>query len=306
MIDDVINKFELKKEYDLEDSYREKVVKRFLSNVDMAVQDEGDLAVTIYDKDPQRAADIANYMISKLNEINTRISVTNAKANREFIEKRYTQNVNDINDLETKMKDFQEKYGVVAVPQQIEATVKSMAGIYADLAQKEIAYNVLKRTYGKSNPMSARAEIEVQELQKKIKNLNTGKDSLQGGVKLLIPFKQAPELANKYLKIYRDLEIQYKILEFVQPMYEQAKVEEARNMPSVLLLDKAFPADRKSKPRGTIYALVSFVSSLVVGYFIVFVMVLFGKIKKNEPEKYSFIMTALRRDLNKVGIKKKS
>jgi uncharacterized protein involved in exopolysaccharide biosynthesis len=305
MIDDVINKFELRKEYELEDSYREKVVKRFLSNVDMAVQDEGDLAVTIYDKDPQRAANIANYMISKLNEVNTRISVTNAKANREFIQKRYLQNVNDISDLETKMKDFQEKYGVVAVPEQIEATVKSMAAIYANLAQKEIAYNVLKRTYGENNPMSSRAEIEVQELQRKIKNLNTGTDSLQGGVQLLIPFKQAPDLANKYLKIYRDLEIQYKILEFVQPMYEQAKVEEARNMPSVLILDKAFPADRKSKPRGTIYALVSFVSSFVLGYFIVFIMVFFGKMKESEPQKYTFISSAIRKDLSRIGIRKK-
>ncbi len=304
MIDDVINKFDLKSEYDMKKEYHEKVVKEFLSNVDLTVEDEGDLSLTVYDKSAQRAADIANYMINKLNEINTQISITNAKANREFIEKRYLQNVNDISRLENDMKDFQQKYGVVAVPQQIEATVKAMSSIYGELAQKEIAFNVLKRTYGDKSPLTSNAQIEVQEIQKKINSLNAGNDDSKN-VNLLIPFKKAPELAYKYLKIYRDLEIQYKILEFIQPMYEQAKVEEVRNTPSVLILDKAVPADRKSKPRGTIFAMVSFVSSTIIGYFIIFVMVLFQKIKMFEPQKYSYITSALRKDLSKFGMKKK-
>ncbi len=305
MIDDVINKFGLRKEYDMENDYHEKVVKEFLSNFDLEVQDEGDLSITFYDKSAQRAADIVNYMIAKLNEINTKLSTLNAKANREFIEKRYIQNVNDISKLETDMKDFQEKYGVVAVPQQIETTVKAMAGIYAELAQKDIQYNVIKRTYGDKNPVTNQANIELQELQKKIDNLNSGKDDSQSNLKLLIPFKQAPDLANKYLKIYRDLEIQYKILEFIQPLYEQAKVEEVRNTPSVLVLDKAIPADRKSKPRGSIFALVSFVLSLLFGFFIVFLKEFNNKIKSNNPQKHSFIISSIRSDLAKFGIKKK-
>src|SRR3990170_629928 len=112
MIDDVINKFELKKEYELEGAYYEKVVKAFIGNMELEVQNEGNLTLSIYDKNPQKAADIANYMISRLNEINTNLSVTNAKANREFIEKRYFQNVADINQLENNMRKFQEKYGV--------------------------------------------------------------------------------------------------------------------------------------------------------------------------------------------------
>lgn len=304
MIDDVINKFDLIREYELENTYHEKVVKAFLSNLDMEVQDEGDLTITVYDESAQKAADIANYMIAKLNEINTRISITNAKANREFIEKRYLQNVNDINRLESDMKDFQQKYGVVAVPQQIEATVKAMSTIYGELAQKEIAFNVLKRTYGEKSPLTSNAQIEVQEIQKKINSLNAGNGNSKD-VNLLIPFKQAPELAYKYLKIYKDLEIQYKILEFVQPMYEQAKVEEARNTPSVLILDKATPADRKSKPKGSLYALISFVISILLGFFIVFVKEFNNKIKTVSPNKHLFITSALKSDLSKFGIRKK-
>ena len=203
-------------------------------------------------KDPQKAADIANYMIAKLNEMNTILGVTNAKANREFIERRYLENISTIDTLEMQMKNFQEKYGVVAVPEQIQATVEAMAGIYAELAQKEVELNVMKRTYGEDSPLTKKAEIGVQELNKKINSLNAGNEVSDDGVNLLIPFKKAPGLGYKYFKIYKDLEIQYKILEFVQPMYEQAKVEEVRNTPSVLVLDHAGPPERKARPKGSL------------------------------------------------------
>lgn len=287
--DDIIKKFDLRKEYDLEDDYYEKVVKEWQSNFELEIADEGNLTITVFDKDPKKAANIANYLVDRLNEINTKLSVSNAKSNREFVEKRYTQNVKDINDLEDSMRNFQQKYGVIAVPEQLEATVKSMSAIYADMYKKEIEFNVLKQTYGADHPVTSTAKIELNELQKKINALNAGTDASQKDVKLLIPFKQAPELGNEYLKIYRNLEIQYKILEFVQPLYEQAKVEEARNTPSVLVLDKAGPADRKAKPKGSLYAAVGFVSSLLVGLFIVFFIELFSKLKTNEPEKFDYI-----------------
>ncbi len=287
--DDIIKKFDLRKEYDLENDYYEKVVKEWQSNFELEIADEGNLTITVFDKDPKKAANIANYLVDRLNEINTKLSVSNAKSNREFVEKRYTQNVKDINDLEDSMRNFQQKYGVIAVPEQLEATVKSMSAIYADMYKKEIEFNVLKQTYGADHPVTSTAKIELNELQKKINALNAGTDASQKDVKLLIPFKQAPELGNEYLKIYRNLEIQYKILEFVQPLYEQAKVEEARNTPSVLVLDKAGPADRKAKPKGSIFAAVGLVSSLIVGLFIVFFLELFERLKVTEPEKYNYI-----------------
>jgi len=302
--DDVIKKFNLRKEYDYENDYYEKVVKEWQSNFELEIADEGNLTITVFDKNPQKAANICNYLVESLNEINTKLSVTNATANREFVEKRYFQNVSDINKLEDGMKNFQQKYGVIAVPEQLEATVKSMSAIYADLYKKEIEFNVLKQTYGTDHPVTNTAKIELNELQKKINQLNNGTDASQKDVKMLIPFKQAPELGNEYLKIYRNLEIQYKILEFVQPLYEQARVEEARNTPSVLVLDKAGPADRKAKPKGSLYALVSFVVSLGFGFFIVFSIELIKKFKNLSPSNYSFISNALKKDFGKFLLRK--
>jgi len=302
VIDDVINKFNLRKVYNMEDSYYDKVVKEFLGNLELEVQDEGNLTITVFDKSPKRAALIANYMVDKLNQISTRLSTTNAKANRLFIEKRYFQNRNDIEKLETDMKLFQQKYGVTAVPEQIEATLKSMSEVYVDLYKKEIQYNILTQSFGPNHPSTKGAKVELDELNKKIRDLNSGIDNSQSDVRLLIPMKLAPELANKYLKIYQELKIQYQILEFVTPLYEQAKIEEIRNTPTVLVLDKAGPADRKSKPKGSLYAAISFVASLILGYVLIFLIELFKKMKTVDPENYNFIQNQLRNDLRKFGI----
>jgi uncharacterized protein involved in exopolysaccharide biosynthesis len=57
----------------------------------------------------------------------------------------------------------------------------------------------------------------------------------------------------KYLRFYRDLEIQNKILEVILPMYEQAKVEEQKSIPSILFIDKAVPAEIKYGPKRLFY-----------------------------------------------------
>ncbi len=292
--DDVIQKFDLRRVYKMEDEYYEDVVRKWQKNLQLNIEDEGNLTITVFDRDPQRAANIANYLVEKLNEVNTRLNITNAKANREFVEKRYQQNLEDIQRLEEDMKLFQQRYGVVAVPEQLEATVKSMAEIYLDMYKKEIEYNVIKQNYGEDHPLTKLSKLNYDELKKKIDQLNYGTDISLKDTKLLIPFKEAPQLSNEYLKIYRNLEIQYKILEFIQPLYEQAKVEEVRNTPSVLVLDKAGPPEKKAKPRIRVYFLLGFVGSLIVGIFISFLLELFSRLKATDPERYNYLVSWLR------------
>lgn len=304
LTNDVIKKFDLIKEYDREGDYYDKVVSDWEDNLELEVQDEGNLTISVYSKDPSKAADLANYLVEKLNEINTKLSVINAKANREFVEKRYLQNMADINNLENSMRSFQEKYGVIAIPEQLEATVKSMSEIYVQLYKKEIEINVMNQTYGKDHPLTITTEIELSELRKKIDMLNKGTDASQKDVKLLIPFKQAPELGNEYLKIYRNLEIQYKILEFVQPLYEQAKVEEARNTPSVVVLDFAGPAERKAKPKILLYLLLSFVISFSVSLLLVMIFEGIKNLRKIDSERFELLLNTLKKDFFRKSIDK--
>ncbi|NWF88285.1 MAG: hypothetical protein HXY50_02360 [Ignavibacteriaceae bacterium] len=302
---EVIDKFNLREEYQLENTIYEKVVKEWQSNFELELQDEGNLTITIYDKNPQKAANIANYLVQRLNEKNTELGIRNARANREFIQKRYFQNVSDISSLELEMKKYQQKFGVIALPEQLEATVKSMSEIYTELYKKQIQYNITKQSLGMDHPLTAGSKVEIAELEKKIDQLNAGSDASQQDVKILIPFKEAPELGNEYLKIYRNLEIQYKILEFIQPLYEQAKVEEVRNTPSVLVLDNATPADHKAKPKILLYLLLSFVISTSIAFLIVIILEAFQKLKSNDGYRYQIIVETIKSDLSRINFLKR-
>ena len=289
----VINEFNLRKVYDMEDAELWKVEKALADNVDFSLEDEGNLLISVYDQSPERSAEMANFMVNLLNKINTKLHVTNAKATREFIEKRYIQNLDDIADFEIQMKEFQEKYGVIAVPEQIEATVKSIAELYVDLAREEVALNVLRKTINEENPLLKTKEIEINEIKSNINKLSTG-SAITKNPKVLIPLNVAPELVNKYLNIYKNLEIQYTIAEFITPVYEQAKIEEFRNTPSVLVLDDALPPERKARPKISLYGLIGFVVSLVLGLFIVFTLESLRKMEKINPQKFLYIYNAFR------------
>lgn len=265
---------EVVKEFNLTDIYgfksatfrNERTVNKLLSNVEFVAEPEGNLTITVYDEDPQRAADMANFFVELLNRTNSDLQSQNARGNRKFIGERYDKNLSDLTAAEDSLRAFQKRYGVVAMPQQAEASLKMGVELEAQLAAKEIQLGILRKTQALDNPSVATTQLEISEIRKKLGEMNAGGNGLGENDGVFVPFKRIPDLATEYLRRFRDTEIQYKILQFLTPLYEQAKVEERRETPSVIVLDRASPAERKSRPkRLTIILggmLVGFVASL--------------------------------------------
>jgi uncharacterized protein involved in exopolysaccharide biosynthesis len=292
----VIQKFDLVRVYDITSYPGEKTAKELLNNTEFTVESEGNLTITVYDKDPQRAADMANFFVETLNRSNTELQVQNARGNREFIEERYNKNLIDLAASEDSLKAFQKKYGIIALPEQTEASIKAAAEITAQLSLKEVQAGVLRRTQSLDHPLVIAAQIEIDELHKKLSQMNSGGQFSAGDMRIFVPFSKVPDLGSEYIRRYRAVEIQYKILQFITPLFEQAKVEERRQTPSVLVLDKAAPAERKAKPKVSLYALLALVISLVLSFFVVFTLELITKLKATYPDRFGHIVSTLRSD----------
>ena len=290
----VIEKFDLVNVYDITKYRREKTIKELLGNVDFEQSEEGSLEISVYDKDPQRAANMANYFVKMLNDINSELHVQNAKGNREFIEQRYKKNLDDIQAAQDSFKTFQLRTGVVAVPEQVEASIKVAADLTAQLNVKQVELGILERTVSKNHPTYTEKLLEVQGLQTKLHEMNEGSSSQGGDMKIILPFKDTPELGAEYLRRYRDVEIQYKILQFIAPLYEQAKVEENRNTPSVVVLDQASVPEMKAKPKIMLYGLLAFVTSSLLGLVAIFLMESRARIKTTFPAQYAALAASLR------------
>jgi len=264
----VIRKFDLVNVYGITDYPQEETTLELLDNIDISAEPEGHLTITVYDEDPQRAADMANFFVEQLNQTNREIRGQNARANREYVETRYNENISALAIAEDSLREFQSRYGVIAMPEQTEASIRAGAELTAQLAMKEVQLRVLKTNQSADSPLVISAQTEVTELRRMIAEMSSGEGASKKDVNVFVPFREIPHLGTEYIRRFRDVEIQNEILKFLTPLYEQAKVEERRQTPSVLILDKAYPAERKARPKRIIIVLVGTFLGLIgsIGY----------------------------------------
>jgi capsule polysaccharide export protein KpsE/RkpR len=272
----VIKKFHLMEYYEIDDNNMDKVIKAFKNDISADPNEFGMIEFSIINKDPKVSARIANYLVSLVDSLNIKFNIQRAKANRIFIEKRYLQNIKDLRSAEESLYKFQKKYGIVAVPEQLEVTVKAAAEIESQLIKKEMESFFIKQQYGENSPQYGGSLAEINLLKKKVQELKNS-TSLRSTSNVLFPFKEMPNIAIEYLRNYREIEIQQSVLEIVMPMYEQAKVEEQKSMPTVMVIDKAVPPQLKDSPKRA--AIIVGILFLFTFFFIPFVF--WGEIANN-------------------------
>lgn len=244
----VIDKFNLMEYYEINDNNMDKVLKAFRKDIYSNPNEFGMIEFSIINKDPNLSAEIANYLVRLVDSLNIEFNIEQARNNRLFIEKRYLQNIVDLKEAEDSLYKFQKKYGIVAVPEQLEVTIKAAAEIEAMLMKKEIEAYFFKQQFGENSIQFLGVLAEIELLKNKVQELKNSSD-LGLSSNVLFPFKQMPNISMQYLRAFRELEIQQSILELVLPMYEQAKVEEQKSMPTVLVIDQAVPPQLKESPK---------------------------------------------------------
>jgi capsule polysaccharide export protein KpsE/RkpR len=264
----VINKFHLMKYYAIADSNMDKAIKVFRGDITFAPNEYGMIDFSVINKDPNVSAKIANYMAHLVDSLNIKYNVEAARNNRIFIEKRYKKNVGDLRGAEDSLYAFQKKYGIVAVPEQLEVTVKAAAEVEADLNKKEIQAFFMKQQYGENSPEYQGDLAEINLLKQKVQEMKNS-STLSSTSNVLFPFKEMPDIAMQYLRTYQEVKIQQEIMEIIMPMYEQAKVEEQKSIPTIMIVDKAVPPQLKYSPKKSVIILGAFFLSLFI--FIPFV-----------------------------------
>ena len=106
----IINEFNLIDYYEITDNNMDKVIKAFRNDVSADPNEFGMLEFSVVNKDPEVSAAIANYMVRLVDSLNIKYNIERAKNNRQFIEKRYFQNVSDLKIAEDSLYKFQRKY----------------------------------------------------------------------------------------------------------------------------------------------------------------------------------------------------
>lgn len=245
----VIRKFGLIGVYDVPDTSMERAIEELESNVTFEIRDEEYLTITVLDRDPGRAAEMANYFVEILNSVSLDLATREARNNREFIGGRLDVARRELREAEDSLRAYQEKTGVVVAPDLSSSNLDAIADLYAMKARKEIELSILEKTVSEESEAVKRLRLELSELSRKLADV--------------------PETGMESFRLYRAVAIHQKILEYLVPLYEQARIEEQKDVPVILVLDRAVPAERKFKPKRAVMVATAAGLSLLVSILVV-------------------------------------
>ncbi|MEE9552889.1 MAG: hypothetical protein V3W18_01225 [candidate division Zixibacteria bacterium] len=236
-------------------------------NTSIIVTPEGMIVLSYEDTDPLRAADVANCFIEELNRINRENLVSKARAMREFIEERLEESVRDLTLAEEEFKAFQLGHNAIALDEQIKASINAIADLRGQLILSEIELGVMKKSLSPNNARFKNQEFKIEQIKMQLLKLEKGDSAMQDSSILNVSMTDAPELGLQYARLLRELKIQETIFQLLKQQYEQAKIQELRDTPTVQVLDAARPPEKKSGPFR--------VSSSVLGGILSFGLTLF-------------------------------
>jgi capsule polysaccharide export protein KpsE/RkpR len=276
-----IEKFDLKKEYKYK--YEVELIKYFSEDISVANNDDLSLSVAVRNKNPKKAADIANYLVDELNKKVVEINTKKTKENRVFIQKRYDEVVVNLRLSEDSLEKFQKKNGVFEAEQQVKASITAFADLEMELARKQVELETAEKMLGENTPSVKNLRDALESLEKKVNSIKSGKTSNS----VLIPIGALPTKAIEYYRLYRDVKINSEMLQFLLPLYEQAKFDEQKEIPVILSLDRATPNDKKVYPPRTMYTLL--IAAFSVG-LVAFGLIFQELVKNSSDPKIRYIL----------------
>ena len=226
----------------------------------------GLITVEVDDKVPQFAADLANAHATEVTKLLGRLAVSEAQQRRVFFEQQLKDTKENLILAEQALRQVQEKSGMVVLDKQAEAIITGVAQLKALIAEREVQLKVLRTAATSENPDVLRLTSELAALRSALARMESAPggnaaNTTPGSID--IPVGKLPGTAVVYVRALREVKFQESLLESMLRQYEVAKLDEAKDAPSLQKVDIAVPPDRKSKPVRTIIVLASTLLALL-------------------------------------------
>jgi capsule polysaccharide export protein KpsE/RkpR len=265
--DKLIAQFDLKKVY--HDNRMEDLRKDLAQHTYVSVDRKSQIiSITVTDRDPRRAAAIAQGYIEELNRLVADLSTSSARRERIFLEGRLKKVNKDLEDAERDFSQFASKNTAVDVKEQAKAMVGAAATLQGEMIAAQSQYEGLRQIYTDSNPRVRTIKARIDELQRQLDKLGGKGESATDvesapGDSFYPSIRKLPLLGVTYADLYRQTRIQEAVLEALTKEYEMAKVQEVKEIPTVKILDIPAVPDKKSFPPRLLIIFLGTVSAFV-------------------------------------------
>ncbi len=292
-------------QFDLEKLYRDKLIED--ARLDLAKhtgiaedRKSGIITISVSDKDPRRAAAMAAAYVTELDRLVAQVSTSSARRERIFLEERLRDVKRDLDSASGKFSEFASKNTAIDIPAQGKAMVEAAARLQGELIAAESELRGLQAIYTQQNVRVRSAQARVSELRAQLEKLGgTGQDSTSTYPSI----RKLPVLGVTYADLYRQTKIQETVFELLTRQYELAKVQEAKEIPSVKILDApVIPTKKSFPPRFLFIAVATFASLLLACAWLMAKEIWKGIPPEDSRKQFALeIGTALQGDLARLA-----
>jgi uncharacterized protein involved in exopolysaccharide biosynthesis len=318
--DHLIDRFHLQQAY--HKRYRVDTAKH-LARITTITDDKksGVITVTVEDTDRRRARDLAQAYLDELNLLVTRTSNSSAHQERVFIEKRLQKVKADLERAQQQMSEFSSTHSTVDIKEQTRAMVDAASRVQAQMVLEQANLNSLRQIYGDGNVRVRATQARIGVLQHQLLTMSgssaplpvgdttAGNDqsSTASNSDLYPALRQLPRLAVPYADLYREVKVQETVFELLTQQYELARIQEAKDVPAVSVIDSPGIPEKKSFPPRLLLALLLTIVSTSLSAALLLAWHRWLHIGASDPRKilvqeiYGTLSTKLKSPKSQVG-----
>jgi len=220
----------------------------------------------VQDTDPMRARDLAQGYLDELNNLVTQTSTSSAHQERIFIERRLHSVEADLERAQLELSEFSSKNSTIDITAQTRAMVDAGARVQAEVLVEQSGLDAMRQIYGDGNVRVRETEARIATLQHELEKMSGTSAPLPSGAaigpntaedkgELYPPLRQLPRLAVPYADLYRRVKVQETVFELLTQQYEMSRIEEAKDVPVVSVIDPPGVPEKKSFPPRLLVAL---------------------------------------------------
>jgi len=259
----------------------------------------GVITLTVTDTDPVRARDIAQGYLDELNQLVNRTNTSSAHQERLFIERRLQNVKGDLEQAQQRLSEFSSTHSTIDIKEQTRATVDAASRLRAQLTVEQAGLDSLRQMYGDGNVRVRSAQARISVIEGEIAKLSgspkalpadfitSGEDESLGSHSddNYPPLRQLPRLAVPYANLYREVQVQEAVYELLTQQYEIARIQEAKDVPVVSVIDAAGIPEKKSFPPRLLLALLLTATSVAVASVLLLVQRHWLQVPASDPAK---------------------
>ncbi|QZA78305.1 hypothetical protein K4H28_02490 [Deefgea tanakiae] len=261
----LVKQFNLKKYYDSETSSG--ALKTLEASTTISSGKDGLISIKVYDKDPKRAADLANAYVVELRSLSGHLAVGEAAQRRQLFEVQLAKVKKHLTDAEVALKKEQEKTGFFTLEASGKATMEALVELRAQMAARQVQLSAMSAVVTEDNPEYKRIKAEIAALQAQLFLINKGSTDED----VLVSKAKVPEAGLEFIRKLRDVKYQEMLFELMAKQLEMARLDEAKEGANIQVLDAATPPDNKLKPKRGLIVLLGLFAGGFLGILLSFI-----------------------------------